>query len=254
MDEPWDRWEIWPGAVPAYSVRVLIWLASFPRSGNTLLRLILKSLYDIGSSTVYAKQADGQEAPERSAVPAPTASSALVAVATASRAAPVHDLNFTKTHELAAAEDTTPAIYVVRDGRDCYVSYAHFTMQLEPAVYAGMSYTDVLRMLIASQDHFGGWHGHVEKWTRRTAPAVVVRYEELLADPAGAAARACERLGVTLPAPSGSLPLLEELKAIDPLIFRKGKAGSWRDEMPSELEELFWKLHGQSMERLGYQR
>lgn len=240
-------------------MRVLIWLASFPRSGNTLLRLILKSLYDVGSSSVYAKQTSDRlssflKALKRPAVSAPRASSALVAVAPASRAGPFHDLSFTKTHELGAADDTAPAIYLVRDGRDCYVSYAHFVMQVEPAVYAGMSYTDVLRMLIANHDHFGGWHGHVEKWTRRTAPTVVVRYEELLADPAGTAARACERLGVTLPAPSGSLPLLEELKAIDPLIFRRGKTGSWRDEMPSELEELFWKLHGQSMERLGYRR
>jgi hypothetical protein len=235
-------------------VRVRIWLASFPRSGNTLLRLILKSLYDVGSSSVYAKQAGDPNGPEGSAAPAPTASSALLAVATAAHAGPVHDLDFTKTHELDAAEDTTPAVYVARDGRDTYVSYAHFAMQVEPAVYAGMSYTDVLGMLIASPDHFGGWHGHVERWTRRTAPTVVVRYEDLLADPAGTAARACEQLGVTLPAPSGSLPRIEELQEIDPLIFRKGKAGSWRDEMPSELEEHFWKLHGQSMERLGYRR
>jgi hypothetical protein len=42
--------------VPAchgYIAQVIVWVASFPRSGNTLLRIVLHRLYGIGTSTVY---------------------------------------------------------------------------------------------------------------------------------------------------------------------------------------------------------
>jgi hypothetical protein len=61
-------------------------------------------------------------------------------------------------------------------------------------------------------------------------------------------------LGLALPPPSGSAPSFEELKARDPRSFPKGKAGGWKEEMPGELEKLFWNLHGATMARLGYPR
>ena len=33
---------------------------------------------------------------------------------------------------------------------------------------------------------------------------------------------------------------------------RRGKSGSWKDEMPDDLHQLFWSLHGDVMRRLGY--
>jgi hypothetical protein len=94
----------------------------------------------------------------------------------------------------------------------------------------------------------------VEAWTRRSAPTAILRFEDMLADPAGAAARACTQLGLSLPPPSGSAPSFAELKAWDPQSFRKGKAGTWKEEMSAGLEQLFWKLHGPTMTRLGYRR
>jgi hypothetical protein len=222
---------------------MLIWVASFPRSGNALLRLILKSVHGIASYTPYRNEGFSQ--PWDGPLPPP---------ATALSAARIEDLVFMKTHELRAADDPSPAVYLVRDGRDAYVSYAHFAMQSDPGGYPSLSYADVLRMLIRSRDHFGGWSGHVEAWTRRRAPTAIVPFEDLVADPAGAAARACARLGLTLPAPSGRAPSFEELRAWDPRSFRKGQVGSWKEEMPAELEQLFWTLHGATMTRLGYRR
>lgn len=216
---------------------MLVWLASFPRSGNAFLRVVLKSLYGVGSTTVYPKEAKGRLA-------------AFMAGEGGGEDAPV----FTKTHELDAAADANPAVYLVRDGRDAYVSYAHFARTLDPQGCGTMTYDAVLRMLIESRDHFGGWSAHVAAWTGRKAPTALLRYEELLADPAGAAARACGRLGIPLPAAHGSLMPVEQLASVDPLSFRKGKAGSFREEMPAELEELFWRRHGETMDRLGYPR
>jgi Sulfotransferase domain len=243
----WRRWagrrvSSWaePGrqAISPADARVLVWLASYPRSGNTFFRVILKSLYGIGSSSVYPKEAAGRV-------------SAWLAEPRPQRE---QDPAFTKTHELTAAADPNPAIYLVRDGRDAYVSYAHFAMTLDPNGYPEMSYADVLRMLIESRDHFGGWSAHVAAWTRRPVPTAVLRYEQLVADPAGAAARGCAELGLELPRPSGSLPEEEVVRSWSTLTFRKGTVGSWKDEMPAELEQSFWNLHGDAMTRLGYRR
>ena len=35
---------------------------------------------------------------------------------------------------------------------------------------------------------------------------------------------------------------------------RRGKAGSWQEEMPPEIEERFWSIHGEEMDALGYSR
>ncbi|MGH9425708.1 MAG: hypothetical protein ACRD2L_05300 [Terriglobia bacterium] len=33
---------------------MIVWLASFPRSGNTLVRIILNSVFGLSTSTVYS--------------------------------------------------------------------------------------------------------------------------------------------------------------------------------------------------------
>jgi hypothetical protein len=217
-----------------------IWLASFPRSGNALLRVILKSLHGVASTTIYPKEAAGR----------------FTAFLGGGRPAPEGDAGpeFVKTHELAAAEDASPALYLVRDGRDAYVSYAHFAIQLDPAAYAGVGYEEVLRTLIESREHFGGWSEHIRTWSRRLSPTALLRYEEMLANPGETVARACAAIGIALPPSSGTLPAGEELRSLDPLSFRRGTAGSWKYEMPSDLHDLFWKLHGPTMEDFGYRR
>src|ERR1700754_5135896 len=36
-----------------YGAEMIVWLASFPRSGNTFLRIVLHRLYGVRTSTVY---------------------------------------------------------------------------------------------------------------------------------------------------------------------------------------------------------
>ena len=87
----------------------MIWLASFPRSGSTFLRIVLDQVYGIESSTFHREETY-----------------------------PV-DANYTrfpvvKTHllpgQLAPSDPSIPAVYLVRDGRDCVVSLAHYQQQL----------------------------------------------------------------------------------------------------------------------------
>jgi hypothetical protein len=225
-------------------------LASYPRSGNTFFRIVMNCLYDVKSAEGYdfvagaESRAEGNQ-PEFLRV---------IGQTSASEIARTGDLGFVKTHELPEGEDQRPAVYLLRDGRDVCVSYAHFALAYHPDQLPSREFADVLRLLIGSKDHFGGWSRHVEAWTSRSAPTAVVRFEELSADPAGVAASACRTLDLPVPEAAGTLPGFEELKILQPDFFRKGRIGSWKEEMPPDLEELFWSLHGDVMIRHGYLR
>jgi sulfotransferase family protein len=147
-------------------MRMRVWLASFPRSGNTFARFVLKEVYGIASDTVYPNDAGGKLARF---------------LAETAGEQPSDGPWFTKTHEITAADESSPAVYLVRDGRDAYVSYAHFARLTDPAGHAAMSFDEVLRMLVRSPDHFGGWSRHVDTWTQRARTSVVF-YEDLLTD------------------------------------------------------------------------
>jgi hypothetical protein len=88
-------------------------------------------------------------------------------------------------------------------------------------------------------------------------PLAILRYEDLIADPREALERAVSALlpGLT-PVPGARIPSFDELHGIDPDFFRRGLAGSHRDEMPAELHELFWAQpeNADAMRRLGYVR
>ena len=87
----------------------MIWLASYPRSGSTFLRIVLDEVYGIESSTFH-RQKDYPLDGDYATYPV----------------IKTHQL----PHELAPADPSIPAVYLVRDGRDCVVSLAHYRKQL----------------------------------------------------------------------------------------------------------------------------
>ena len=186
------------------------------------------------------------------------------------------DYQAIKTHLLPSelpegvrVEDGHVAVYLVRDGRDAVVSGAHHRKSLA-APHSDFEVNLCEAIVAPGNSHFGGgWSQHVEKWTE--VAQVVIRFEDLVEDPV----REIEKLRpfFDLPEPAlDQIPTFQQLKSGDaeygttPLNpkwqlspsevadrnFRRGKVGSWRDEMPPELHELFWVLHGETMERWGY--
>jgi hypothetical protein len=170
------------------------------------------------------------------------------------------DVHFVKTHKRRKA-DGHPAIYLVRDGRDSVVSAAKLRATIESAPDEGKSRferllrEEITRPYIAGQPSSGIWGGHVLSWLDGPAPFAVLRFEDLVADPRGAATLAVSSLMPDLvPAADVSIPSFDELHGIDPVFFRRGVARSHRDEMPDELHELFWAQpeNAVAMRRLGY--
>jgi hypothetical protein len=166
------------------------------------------------------------------------------------------ELHFVKTHDLPS-EDRHPALYLVRDGRDALVSYAHYILSFEAGHESGprqTAFPEVLRDLIIYKASFGGWGPNVLAWTRgRSAPVRVIKFEALIADPVRELVDAVRGLGCELrPRNASRLPTFQELHETMPAFFRRGNVGCWQDEMSPELHQLFWEHHGEAMSSMGY--
>jgi hypothetical protein len=189
----------------------LIWLASYPKSGNTWLRAFLHNLlhnaersFDINRLTSfciidslahhYAHVAgrDGEAAFDASDAAAiarlrPTVHRLFT------RASP--DNRFVKTH-LAFAPDhdvptitpdaTAGAIYVLRNPLDVAVSYAHHLGASLDATIALMAQPGYRTRASAEWvgELMGSWSEHVTSWVDAPLPRLhVVRYEDMHAQP-----------------------------------------------------------------------
>lgn len=221
----------------------MIWLASFPRSGNTFFRNVLHEVYGLTSSTYHQ---------DSSRVADPDFA----------------DHPVVKTHllpgQLPAALRDQPAVYLIRDGRDSLVSIAHHRKDI---VAPGTDfYNNLLEATLAQNgSFFGGWSRNVQQWTDKAA--VVIRFEDLITDPI----REVEKLRaiIDLPAPDlTKLPTFQSLRNGRPAYgggegakfskervqkhFRNGKTGSWKTETPPELQRLLNNIHGATLQKFGY--
>jgi sulfotransferase family protein len=222
---------------------MIVWIASFPRSGNNLCLLTLSKVFDAETgSALNPESLRSRLSLDRSVDLRPALRE-------------LDETVFVKTHRTAEPADDDPALYLVRDGRDSLVSYAHFMQARGDSQYESLSFEETLAALIEREDHpYGSWSANVRSWLDRDAPTQVLRFEELIEDPVRAVRRAMRALRINLPEPLGRLPSFGELHERNPLVFRRGKVGSWRSELPKRLEKRFWRLHGAEMEELGYRR
>jgi hypothetical protein len=238
-------------ALCQFEAQVLIWLASYPRSGNTLLRLVLEREFAYHTCSLYRERTP-ETGPELADLVDLT-SAKLVANAIDKD----EDIHFVKTHELAT-DDAFPAIYVVRDGRDAMVSFAHFLIDFvigksehDPEV----QYWQTLQELLTTTERYGGWSQNVQSWLHRPG-TVLVKFEELIDQPVECARDALRRLHIeprTGRGHEGLVPF-EQLQRESPRFFRTGASGNWRTDMDDLLESLFWEQHGATMDELGYAR
>jgi len=227
-----------------------LWLASYPRSGNTYFRVILDTLYSTRSTERSNKHKN-----------------ILKKILQIRQ----HSEPVVKTHLLPTQvfpkSKRIPAVYLVRDGRDALVSMAHHKKDIkDPSTEYLENLHDAI--LAVGDTYFGGWSTHVNKWLARAN--IVIRYEDLVKDPIESVEKIREV--IELPPPNNiHLPTFEEMKFNSskrisksvPLgikkkpdrrkhFFRRGISGAWKDEMPDDLHKLFWELHGDAMVTLGY--
>lgn len=188
-----------------------------------------------------------------------------------------HQLSFRiiKTHEvpsriLPACEDDVRIIYLIRDGRDALVSMAHHRKDI---IEQGTDFTRNLKESIRAPmgTYFGGWGKNVSSWTK--IAHLVIHFEKLISDPVSEIMRIKEFLD--LPEPRlDKVPTFETQRSggshfggkkrknlskeekddFNSKFFRSGKTEAWKDEMPDELKEKFWKKYGDVMLSAGYKK
>lgn len=270
----------------------LIWLASYPKSGNTWLRAFIHNVmrnpsqpYDInrlddlvasGSARQWYDAAHGTstgELDEEALLQLRPRAHALIA-----RRSP--DDTFVKTHsrsgQHAGISLTSPslsagAIYIVRNPLDVAISAAdHFGVSIDKMIEA---MADRQFRTAADTSHvpeyIGDWSSHVEGWTavpdRRL---LVLRYEDLLSAPRREFGRLCTFFGLRPPPERLERAIrfssFNTLKAQEgaagfkeraphaKAFFRSGTANSWQAILTDRQVERICADHATTMQRFGY--
>jgi len=206
----------------------IIWLASFPRSGNTMLRTILFHCFGLRSASVYANDLEGKKDLEEYVGHIEHGPDGKIHF-------PAGSLRLVKTHETPS--DAAPAIYVVRDGRKACISMWHFYKKEAS-----------LESIIAGKNRFGSWSSHLEAWHPWDRPdTLLLRYEDMVDALPLVLQKISSFLGREIVA--GSIPERQEIAAIDG---RHGHDKKAALDLPEEYTGLFNLVNGAMMRRMGY--
>lgn len=221
---------------------MLVWLASYPRSGNTLLRQVLRQAFDCESYSRYNDPLDIGSRPEvAAAVGHRSYEGAWQRFLEEARSST--RLHLVKTHH--PPQDDAPAIYLVRDGRSAAVSYRHLLRDLRGR-------EDVtLEQVIEGRTPFGSWGGHLDAWQPVDRPrTLLLRFEDLAERPQ----RGIDAIaGFLSRAPVAAWHNdLERLRTEFPGFFRSGSDAANLAEMDAACRALFESRHGPWLRRLGY--
>ncbi len=268
----------------------IFWIASYPKSGNTWIRCLIASLKSGGEAPELSllgdfcpNSASCSWIEEMSGVPVEDMTAGEIArlraaayLDAARRAA--HPL-FLKTHDafderLFPAAATRGAVHMVRDPRDVAPSLAdHMGLSLDEAI-AIMNQPDFTLSRLKGAyrpqagQRLGAWPAHVEGWLAADCPRLLLRYEDLLAEPEREIRRLAEFLGLGADTATlrragqacgfGALRAAEERGGFrertkfSARFFRKGRAGGWRETLSAEQSAQIAAAHGPAMQRLGY--
>ena len=199
------------------------WLVSYPKSGNTWLRMMLSSLMKDGepvdiNGNIEGRIASFAEMDELLGIDASELTESEIAAAqpalhqalttTTSRTPllrKVHD-RFWRTPSGAAAfppDASCGAVYLVRDPRDIAVSYSRHSGTTIDRIIDSMADDGALlgsspiRAKAQLRQPVGSWSGHVRSWLEQDEiPVLTLRYEDMLGAPGASLAAAAAHLGI----------------------------------------------------------
>lgn len=228
-----------------------VFVVSYPKSGNTWVRFLLANLIkspgdDVDFHSVHDYVPEFSELDRR-----------LDGLA---------GPRLIKSHE--TYNSLYPkVVYVVRDGRDVYVSYYHYLRNRLPG---DVSFGDFL-----CEDTYrqGKWSRHVASWLdplEHSSQLLLVRYEDLLADCTGQVRQLADFVGLDVTEEqiqasvhNSSFDVMRNLeekrgraygsKDKADRFVRKGTAGNWRDVFGKREKEIFKRHEGGMLQRLGYE-
>ncbi|WP_421864270.1 sulfotransferase domain-containing protein [Parvibaculum sp.] len=270
----------------------LIWLASYPKSGNTWVRSFLHNLLrnttepaDINALNQFCLGSSSRRWFEQvSPVPLeqlkPDALARLRPAAQARMSTASPDSIFVKSHNylgpwfgvpLHNMQVTAGAIYILRNPLDVTLSLAgHLGMSIDGTIKF-MSTDGAGTKLTARHipEVYDTWSAHVASWTSGANPQLfVARYEDMSERPVETFGKMAGFLGLNPAADrleraisNASFDVLstqerekgfKEKPAHAEAFFRKGKPGQWRELLSDEQIAKVVSAHRAQMERFGY--
>lgn len=270
----------------------IVWIASFPKSGNTWTRAFLHNLLATGDGAWDINKMDKLSSNEAAHAnyapfdPRPWqewTSSDVAAMRPRVQAwiASTQAGNmFSKTHLAVMTAHGHPtinlsvtagAIYLVRNPLDVVPSYSdHQGLPIDTAIEVmnlDNHETPTTHTMVA--EPMGNWSQHVESWTARPNPGLhVMRYEDMLADPQAAFGGLVKFLNIPVTRQKLRLAIknasFKELRRqeehagfwektrVQKHFFRKGKAGGWREVLSDKQVARVVEKHREQMARFGY--
>jgi hypothetical protein len=270
----------------------IVWLASYPKSGNTWVRAFLHNLFRNATVSHDINRmedltlGDTKPSAYKAVEPAFTIEWSMAQTFALRRR--VHhaiaslrpETVFVKTHAalieaeghpLVTMDVTAGANYIVRNPLDVVLSFAdHFALPLDTAIQHMAQRGHVLpQNEINTYEATGSWSENVESWAERPSVSLhVVRYEDLQDEPRKAFGGIARFLGINPPRDRldraiklSSFKVLQEqerrrgFRERPPhasAFFRKGTSGQWRTALSPDQVARVIADHGKVMERFGY--
>lgn len=274
------------------SQRTLLWLASYPKSGNTWTRAFLHNyltdaqtpaaINDLDQLTLtdtmlpHYQHVQGGPLDDLSEAEVCALRPQVLAAIAGNGA----EVNLVKTHMLCGEvfgvrlippQLTRMAVYIVRDPRDLVPSYArHYGQSIDRTI-------DVIgargNRTTRDDDHveifLESWSMHVSSWVLRpSVPVHVMRYEDMVAEPDVEFRNLLQQIG--LPVDDARLARAIEFSSFRELqlqeqahgfseqsqhgaaFFHSGSPGAWEKALSTEQATRIETDHGEVMRRFGY--
>jgi len=271
---------------------MIIWLASYPKSGNTFVRALLSSYLNTENENIFSKMKGIRSFPKKSSFHGIVDDDLVKKdhmelfkyfLSAQKKINENNKLNFVKTHnyfgstngyEFTNKENTAGAIHIVRDPRSVAVSYAHHSdIPFEKSV-------DLLLMDNRIGINNGGypearmsWKIHFQSWLNCPFPKLLIKYEDLNKDTYNNFKKILvfinqflrnkfeiddDKIRKTVENCSfDNLSKLEreigfEEKEKNVRFFRKGRNNEWKDVLPDEQIKRIERSYLNELKKLSY--
>ena len=275
------------------NLKRVLWLASYPKSGNTWLRFVLDSYAadrEVPINTYYGHYASGDlhvgsyqtvcpwplnTAPQYVwvALRVPALLHMMAARQCENMALKTHHANIEMFGmALIPPELTIGAVYIVRDPRDVAISWAnHASVSIDRAIeFMGRDQATIANQQVKLGHYVASWSQHVSSWTadNEDIETTVVRYEDLLDDPHEEFSRVIKQTHFEYDSDRLSRAIercsFDRLRAAEDEdgfkekrggdhFFRVGKSGQWRDRLTPGQIHRIEEQHCELMMAMGYE-
>lgn len=270
----------------------IIWLASYPKSGNTWTRMFLANYLMNGDQPVpinqlhrfgmgdsitktYAMVAGGRFDLQNHSQILKLREGVLRGIVGNNA-----DVNFVKTHnirsqafgvDLIPPRFTRSAVYIVRNPLDVAVSYARHFGKTHAQTVEALAHKDNVTVSDQSTvfQYLGSWSQHVNSWTRNTVfPTLTLRYEDLQTKPEESFSSLLKHIGIPIDAKRlkkaikfSAFDVLSKQESEDGFaeaspkndkFFSKGTSGQWVSDLDPALVGEVRKAHQKVMKKYGY--